>query len=699
MKRIYLLVVSALLLAGACKQSENNDTNKVEEKKKVTFVRDTVTVKDGLMTPELLWNLGRLSGGVISPDQQYVLYGVSYYSVKQNKSNRDLYLLNLMSNESTQITNTPSSEWGESWSPDGKKILFQAVSDGKVMLHEMDVNGKNRRIIKGTEGVKEYRLGHNGSKILLTKDVKVLKKASDVHKDLPKTSAKIIDDLMFRHWDHWTDEKFSHIFLGDYDAVNGEVLDAIDIMANEKWDSPLKPWGGIEEIAFSPNDSEIAYTCKKKYGIDFALSTNSDIYIFNIRTGETTNISKGHMGYDRAPVYSPNGKYIAWTSMEHDGFEADKDRIFVYDRQTQKIKNYSAVFDQSAGHLTWAKDSKKIFFTSAIKATYQIFSLDLASGDFNQITKGTHNYKSFQLNNGHMIASRMSMSMPTELFKVKIADGKAEQITHVNKTELGQVKMGKVEERWITTSDKKKMLTWVIYPPNFDPKKKYPTLLYCQGGPQSAVSQFWSYRWNFQMMAANGYIIVAPNRRGLPSFGQKWNDQISKDYGGQNIRDYFSAIDELAKEPFVDERRLGAIGASYGGYSVFHLAGVHDGRFKSFIAHAGIFNFEAMYGSTEELFFVDWDMGGPYWNKHQKNSYSASPHNYVEKWDTPIFIIHGEKDYRIPVTQAMSAFTAAKMKGLKTRFLYFPDENHWILKPQNGVLWQREFFKWLKETL
>lgn len=699
MKRIYMVVVAALFLWGACQQSSSNKQDATSAAKTVTFERDSLVLKDSIMTPELLWNLGRVSGGDISPDGKYAIYGVSYYSVKQNKGNRDLYLYDLVEKKSIQITNTPTSEWSESWSPDGKKILFMAVSNGKAMLHEMDTDGKNKRAIAGTEGVENYRLGHNGGKILYTKDVKVLQTAVDKHKDLPKTSAKIIDDLMFRHWDHWTDDKFSHVFVGDFDAVKGEVVNATDIMPNERWDAPLKPWGGIEEVVFSPNDDEIAYTCKKKYGKDYALSTNSDIFVYSLKTETTINISEGHVGYDKAPVYSPDGKHIAWTSMKRDGFEADQDRIYVYDRKAKTIRNYSKSFDQSAGGLTWSANSKKIYFTSAINATYQIFSLELASGKFRQITKGTHNFNSFHLGTDYMVASRMSMSAPAALYRVELKDGSFEQMTDHNAATLGKLKMGKVEERWITTTDNKKMLTWVIYPPNFDPNKKYPTLLYCQGGPQSAVSQFWSFRWNFQMMAANDYIIVAPNRRGLPSFGQEWNDQISKDYGGQNIQDYFSAIDELAKEPFVDENRLGAVGASYGGYSVFHLAGIHNGRFKSFIAHAGIFNFEAMYGSTEELFFVDWEMGGPYWNKQAKNSYAASPHRFVDKWDTPIFIIHGELDYRIPVTQAMNAFTVAKMKELKSRFLYFPDENHWILKPQNGVLWQREFFKWLKETL
>ena len=699
MKTRYFFILWLLLFVFAC-QPKTDNTNDTTAKPAADFEHETAVVMDGKLNPEVLWNLGRLSGTAVSPDGSKVLYGVSLYSIKQNKSHRELFVIDLASGQTQQISQGAASKFSEAWRPDGQKISYLQVQDGKVKLFEIDPDGSNPTVVQGLpDDITNYRYAPDLSKILFTQEVKVLPSVTEKHPDLPQTKAHIWDDLMFKHWDHFTDESFSHVFVASYNATKAEVGEATDLMPDEKWDSPVQPWGGIEEIAFSPDGKEIAYTAKKKFGKDYALSTNSDIYLYNIDTKETRNISEGEMGYDKAPSFSPDGKYIVWTSMARDGFEADQERIMLYERGTNTRTNLSTEFDQSAAHLVWSPKSDKLYFISGIYATYQLYELNLADLGIRQITDGDHNYQEFDLAGDQIIASRMSMSMPTELYKVAVADGHAEQLSFVNKPMLDKLKMGRVEKRWITTTDQKRMLTWVIYPPDFDPNKKYPTLLYCQGGPQSAVSQFWSYRWNFQIMAANGYIIVAPNRRGLPTFGQEWNDQISRDYGGQNILDYFSAIDELAKEPYVDASRLGAVGASYGGYSVFHLAGVHQKRFKTFIAHAGIFNFDAMYGSTEELFFVNWDLGGPYWAPEAKNSYAASPHKFVDKWDTPIMIIHGQLDYRIPVTQAMSAFTAAKLKGLKTRFLYFPDENHWVLKPQNGILWQREFFRWLDETL
>ncbi len=457
----------------------------------------------------------------------------------------------------------------------------------------------------------------------------------------------------------------------------------------------------MEQISWSPDSKTIAYTCKKKTGMAYSVSTNSDIYLYELESGKTKNISEGMLGFDMAPVFSPDGSMIAWESMERDGYESDQTRLIIYHTETGEKRDHSAAFDQNTGGYAW-QGNESIYFISAHLGSYEIFNYNLNSEAFKQVTDGIHNYNSIALAGDKLIATRQSMSMPTEVYSVNPADGQAEQISFTNKELLDKITMGKVEKRWIKTTDNQAMLTWVIYPPNFDPAKKYPALLYCQGGPQSMVSQFWSYRWNFQMMAANGYIIVAPNRRGVPGFGQAWNEQISGDYGGQNMKDYLAAIDEVSKEPFIDNEHLGAVGASYGGFSVFWLAGNHDKRFKAFISHDGMFNFEAQYLETEEMWFVDWDLGGAFWEKDNKvamNSYANSPHKFIDKWDTPILIIHGELDYRIAYTQGMSAFNAAVLRGVPAEFLFFPDENHWVLSPQNGILWQRTFYDWLDRWL
>ncbi len=650
------------------------------------------------MTPETLWSFGRISDVQVSPDGSMVLFGVTHYDVQENKGVRDLFVVPATGGDPVNITNSDLSESSAVWRPDGRRIGFIKTVDGSNQLFEMDPDGGNvRQLTKVEGGITGFDYAPDMRHIYYTKRVKIDEITSDKHPDMLKANVYIVDDLMYRHWDRWHDGRYSHVFVAAYS--DERIDDGLDIMEGEPWDSPLPPFGGSSQIVWTPDGLHIAYTAKKKVGIDWTTSTNSDIYLYNVVTGETENLTPFNEGYDKNPVFSPDGRWMAWESMETPGFESDKNRIMVMDLENRTYRDFSEGFDQSSSGFRWSADSRTLYFVSGIHATYQLYALDLETGRIQQLTEGHHNYQSVAVAGNQLIAQRMSMSMPTEIFRVDKVTGDDTQLTFVNREILGRTAMGRVEERWITTTDDKQMLVWVIYPPNFDPNKKYPALLYCGGGPQSAVSQFFSYRWNFQIMAANDYIVVAPNRRGLPTFGQEWNDQISLDWGGQNMKDYLSAIDAVKQEPFVDETRLGAVGASYGGYSVFWLAGNHDGRFGAFISHCGLFNLESWYATTEEMFFANHDIGGPFWEDPRPHSYDFSPHLHVHRWDTPMLVIHGAKDYRVPYGEGLQAFNAAQLQGIPSRLLFFPEENHWVLQPQNGIIWQREFFKWLDQWL
>ncbi len=657
-------------------------------------------------TPELLWKLGRVSDIQVSPDAKTILYGVSWYDLAANKGNRDIYTMPVTGGNAVKVTNFKGSEINGIYRPDGKKIAFLSAEAGSIQVWEANTDGSDAKKISNTGAdITGFSYSPDGKYFLYTQRVKLDKTANDLYPDLPKANARIEDDLMYRHWDSWSDYSYSHIFVAPvYEENTGseyKLAGSKDIMDNQRFESPMAPWGGMEQIGWSPQSDKIAYTCKKLTGLEYSLSTNSEIYVYDLKTGVETNVSDGIAGYDQDPVFSPDGKKLVWRSMARNGFEADKDRIMIYDFATAKYSDFSEKFDQNANNFCWSPDGKMIYFLSSINGTVQVYSLNTISREIKQISKGNFDYLSVSTAGKYLIVSKQSMLQPTEIYKID-ASGNETQLSYTNREILKDVRSAKVEERWMTTTDNKKMLTWVIYPPDFEPNKKYPTLLFCEGGPQSMVSQFFSYRWNFQIMAANGYIVIAPNRRGLPGFGQEWNDQISGDYGGQNMKDYLTAVDEMAKEPFVDKDKLGAVGASYGGFSVLWLAGHHEKRFKVFISHCGMFNFEDQYLTTEEMWFVNWDLGGPYWEKGNKSvdhSYANSPHKFVDKWDTPIMIIEGENDFRIPYTQGMAAYNAAKLRGIPARYLHFPEESHWVIRPQNSVLWQREFFRWLDQYL
>lgn len=683
---LYVVLFAFLLVLGSCKIADKEEN----------YQPLTPKLTSDIMTPEVLWSFGRLGGVNLSPDQSQILFGISYYSKENNRSYRDLYVMPVEGGERTVLTNTPGNEYNAVWRPDGKKIAF--LRAGKMF--EMKPDGTAVKAVSGIpEDLSGFSYSPDGKHLVFIKEMKLEPGVQDIHTDLPQANARLIDDLMYRHWDTWVDT-YSHVFVAKYSR--GKVSELLDIMKDELWDSPMKPFGGMEQIAWSPDGDKLIYTCHKKKGVEYTLSTNSDLYLYDLKTGNTINLTTGMMGYDMNPVFSPNGKWLAWESMERDGYEADKNRFFLMDMNTMEKKYLTEDFDQNVHSLSWSPNSEVIWFISDRHATKEIYKYTLLEDRIDKLTAGVHDYAQIFPTSAKIIATRHSMSKPDEIYSVDPVTGEATEISMINKDLLEQLKFGRVESRWLTTTDNKQMKVWVIYPPNFDPGRKYPALLYCQGGPQGTVSQFWSFRWNFQMMAANDYIIVAPNRRGLPGFGQEWLEQISGDYGGQNMLDYLVAIDSLATEPYIDENRLGAVGASYGGFSVYWLAGKHNKRFKAFIAHDGMFNFESQYLETEEMWFANWDMGGAFWdfdNPVAQRTYANSPHKFVHLWDTPILVIHGQKDYRVTISQGMQAFNAAKLIGVPAKFLYFPEENHWVLSPQNGILWQRTFFEWLDQWL
>jgi len=614
------------------------------------------------MSPELLWQLGRVSAMGISKDGKQVIYSVSTPNIAENKSSRKFYSIPIQGGAPQEISNAAELLADKSISPDAKhQIMVQEV---KIF----NVQGK------------------------------------EFYPDLDKSDVQIYESLNFRHWDTWEDGAFNHLFV--HPLNNGQRGEGKDLMPGEPYDCPQQPFGGDEDYVWSPDSKKIIYVSKKQFGTAYAVSTNTDLYEYDLATGTTKNITEGMMGYDTEPAFSIKGE-LAWLSMKRDGYESDKNDIIV--RNGEILQNLTAQWDGTVNHFKWSVDGKKIFFNAAVEGTIQLFEVDYPGLSkkapvVKQITKGDFDITGMVGQVGNtMVVTRTDMNHAAEIYTVDLKTAQLKQLSFVNDAAYSKLSKSKIEKRWVNTTDGKRMLVYVIFPPDFDPSKKYPTLLYCQGGPQSALTQFYSFRWNFQLMAANGYIIVAPNRRGMPGHGVEWNEQISKDHGGQVMDDYLSAIDDVAKESYVDKDRLGCIGASYGGYSVFYLAGIHNKRFKTFISHDGIFNLKSMYGTTEELFFVDWDYGGPYWDTNnaaaQKTYNKFDPSNLVAKWDTPILIFQGGRDYRVPDGQAFEAFTAAQLLGIKSRLVYLPTENHWVLSAQNAQVWQREFFRWLDETL
>lgn len=693
--------------------------------------KSDIKLTSDLMTPEALWAMGRIGGHQASPDGKKIVYQVSYYSVKENKSHTVIYVMDANGKNNKMLTTSNKSETDAVWINNGEKIAY--LCDGQIWTMNADGTGR-KQLSNDKTGIDGFIFSPDEKKVILIKQLPyhgIIKKNPS---DLPKATGMLITDMNYRHWDEYV-KSIPHPFVADV-TTNG-ISEGKDIMEGEPYECPTKPFGGIEQLAWSPDSKEIAYSSRKKTGVQYAISTDVDIYLYNVETGKTvanlckqTNYQepainptksmkyqavnseenlKNNPGYDVNPQFSPDGKYIAWQSMARNGYESDRNRLCIYELATDTKKYVTESLDTNVDAFCWSSDSETLYFLGVWHGCENIYQTNLA-GEVKQLTDGWYDYGSVQLlNDGNkLLAERHSMSQASELFVInpskKEKQSKAEQITFENKHLYDQMTFGKIQQRWVKTTDGKDMLYWIVLPAHFDENKKYPTLLFCEGGPQSPVSQFWSYRWNMQIMAANGYVVIAPNRRGLPGFGSEWNEQISGDWTGQCMKDYLTAIDDACENlPFVDKDRLGAVGASFGGFSVYYLAGHHDKRFKCFIAHDGAFNLESMYTDTEEAWFSNWEYEDAYWNKdlseNARRTYANSPHKFIDKWDTPILCIHGEKDYRINANQGMGAFNAARMRGISAELLLFPDENHWVLKPQNGILWQRTFFNWLDKWL
>ncbi|SHE98616.1 Dipeptidyl aminopeptidase/acylaminoacyl peptidase [Chryseobacterium sp. OV279] len=644
-----------------------------------------------LMTPEILWTLKKVGVQAVSPDQSSLIYKVGQVDLKTEKTKSENYFLNVLNNQSSKIDFGKKAliQWDKNgiYAQEGDKIYLSKDS-GKTWSEFYTIGEADNIVISP-----------DGKKIAFSKQVLVEKlMGKDKYSDTPKTTAQVYTDLNHRHWDYFNEGKYNHVFVVN---TTDKAESAKDLLEGKTWDSPQRPFGGAEDFIWSPDSTQLLYVTKPKSGKEYSTSTNTDIFAYDLASGTTKNLTEANKGYDVNPKFSPDGKSLIWQSMARDGYEADKNDVKIMDWKSGKTTNLTAGWDESvSGDVFWSGDSKAIYFTAAFRGTKQLFSLDPKAAKVQQITKGDFDVNEiFTDNKSLLLVGRTDVNHATELFSVNVKNGEMKQVTEANKDAYAKLAQGKSELKMVKTTDGKEMGVWFHYPPNFDPNKKYPTLVYCQGGPQSALTQFFSTRWNFSLMAANGYIVVAPNRRGMPGWGTKWNEEISKDWGGQPMRDYLAATDFAKTLPYVDGERVAAVGASYGGYSVFMLAGIHENRFKTFIAHDGLFDMKSWYLTTEELWFANWDLGSP-WEKPLPKAYTEfNPSNFVEKWNKPIMIFQGGIDFRVPYEQGQEAFQAAKLRGLKSKLVYFPNENHWVLHPQNGLVWQREFFDWLKETL
>ena len=693
-------MATSAMLAFSCATNETNqDTNAP------VIGKSTRVATNHRLSPEILQELGKMSEVTPSPDGTKLLYGVTYTSVEQNKSNRELFVMNVDGSDNHAITHTAKSESNAIWNADGNEIYFLSSESGSSQIWKMNSDGSNRQQISSFErDIEGFVFSPDFTKVIMIAAIELPKTNEELYDGLDKTTGRIFEEMNYRHWNDWVRD-YPHPYIAS--VVNGKVSneEVQDMLEGEPFECPMRPFGGTEAFAWSPDGKNIAYSCRKETGTEYAFSTRSSIYLYNVETKNTEDLHAGDHGYDTNPSFSADGKYLAFQSMPRNGYESDKNRLMVIDMESREMKDLTAQYDNNCESFVWNANSKDIVFTSYSYGTSKIFGVNVDEAKVAQISSDIQaDYGSVTLVGDKVFATRHSMASPDEIFALNEL-GEATQISFENKELLEQIETGRVEPRWMKCTNGDDMLVWIAYPVGFDetlkadPNHKFPTLLYCQGGPESAVSQFWSTRWNVSIMQANGYVVVLPTRHGVPGFGQAYNEQIAGDFAGQCMKDYFTAIDNIAKEPWCDKDHLGAVGASFGGYSVYYLAGHHENRFKCFIAHCGIFNTESMWGETEEMWFANWDYGGAFYDEKPNKAYTDSPHKSVQKWNTPILVIHNEYDFRIPVTQGMQAFNIARRRGIPAKFLYFPDECHWVTKPQNGVLWQRVFFDWLDKYL
>lgn len=702
MKKTLLTVTAAALTLAACQSNKNTESTGD------VIGKPNVAVENGRFTPEVMWSLGVMSEYAVSPDGQNIVYTLRYTDMEQNKNNTELYLMPVAGGEAQRLTYTAESEFCPVWK-DNNTLLFCRGNE----IRSIDIKSLNESVIATCErGFEGFKLAPDGSSLVYISTIPVERPEhiGKLFAGLEKTTGRINEDLMYRHWDQWVDE-IPQIYLVSLQNGTANLDNAVAIV-DGPYECPMRPWGGTEQYNYSPDGTKIVYTCRKKTGYDYAHSTNSDIYLYDIATGETRNLSEGIMGYDQNPVFSHDGTMVAWESMERDGYESDKLRLMVLDLASGQRVDLTEKFDYSVGNIRWSDDDKELFAVVSYRGMSEIFGFNLETKAIRQLSHGYHDVVGIDLNGTTIIATQQSIQYPNTLYLYNTTDSLAEgtKLSTFNDHVLSQVRMGKVEECYVKTVDGKDMLTWLVYPYDYDSTKTYPALLFCEGGPQSPVSQFWSTRWNFEVISGAGYFVIAPNRRGVPGFGMEWLEQISGDYGGLCMKDYMAATDWAASLPMIDRERIGACGASFGGYSIYwlaghnhHVKGYNEGRrFKAFLAHNGMFNFQQQYLETEEMWFDNWDLGGPYWdwnNPQIKKSYSNSPHLFVDKWNTPICVIHSEFDFRIVASQGMAAYNAAQMRHIPSRYLYFPDETHWVLKPQNSLLWHRNFIDWFDQWL
>ena len=691
-----------------------------------------VTVENGVMTPEVLLSLGRMGDPQLSPDGSRILYGVSWTDIAANRSCRNLWLCNADGSGVKQLTRYAKSVSNARWSADGKYLFF--LQGGQLWKAPLqgDKLGKKVQLSDVPAGISEFKLSPDQKSLVYISSIKnpKLQQPADSDPALDKAQAYATEDLMYRHWDHWVTET-PRSYVASLDGIITPA-NSVDILGDEPFELPTEPFGGAEQLDWSPDGRYIAYSCRKLVGKQYAFSTNTGIYVYDTQTGATLPV-KTDGGYDTDPVWSPGGEWLAWISMPRDGYEADAQRVLICDVSQGPDglafgapRQLAASLDRDASGPAWF--GSELYFSAVIDGVEAIFKVT-PDDVLTRLTPDSweHNFSTPFAVTGEgeeqrLLGTFVSMHQPAELVEVLPAKPAYKQLSAVNGDIIGRLDDIDTRIEYVQTVDGKQMQCWVVYPPHFDESKQWPAIEVVLGGPQGSLSQGWSYRWNYRLMAQQGYVVILPNRRGTTAYGQEWKEQISGDYCGLNMQDYLSAGRYIKSKPFIS--KLACVGASYGGYSAYMLEGLHGDLYDCFIAHAGIFDEAQLWFTTEEMWFANWDNGGlteyayaegqqgpagdgitfggmqqagaPYASTPKaRRHYANDPVSMVTRWHTPILCIHGMMDYRIPYEQGMAAFNAAQMMGVPSKLVVFPEENHWVLKPQNALYWHRTFYDWL----